>query len=262
MTLPLYHIDAFTDRLFKGNQAAVVPLTVWLPDEALQQIAAENNLSETAFFVKPGETFEIRWFTPKVEVDLCGHGTLAAAHVIFQHEGYAGDEITLTSRSGILHVRKSGEFLTLDFPADPPQKASAPAELLKSLARVPRAVLKGKEDWLLVFQSQQEIVDLKPDFGLMQQAKCRGVIVTAHGDSVDFVSRFFAPAVGINEDPVTGSAHTTLTPYWAEKLGRNQLTALQLSRRGGSLKCRLAGDRVEISGQAVTYLIGEIFLPS
>jgi PhzF family phenazine biosynthesis protein len=269
MTYLCYQVDAFTDRLFGGNPAGVVPLDTWLPDEMMQAIAAENNLAETAFFVPRGGGYHIRWFTPRVEVNLCGHATLAAAHILFRHLNYAGEEISFDSRSGRLAVRREDPFITLDFPADEPRAADVPEELIRSLGRVPRASLTGREDWLLVYSSQREVEALQPDFERMlkglqdaQQSEGRGVIVTAPGEDVDFVSRFFAPLVGIPEDPVTGSAHTTLTPYWAQRLGKTSFTARQVSRRGGFLKCRLRGERVDISGQAVTYLAGEIRLSS
>ncbi len=269
MTYPFYHVDAFTDRLFGGNPAGVVPLEAWLSDETMRAIAAENNLSETAFFVAQGGGYHIRWFTPRVEVNLCGHATLAAAHVLFCHLDFAGDEIVFDSRSGRLTVRREDPFITLDFPADEPKAVDPSEDLIRSLGQRPQSALLGCEDWLLVYSTQQEVEDLQPDFERMleslnatQPGGSCGVIVTAPGEDVDFVSRFFAPQVGIPEDPVTGSAHTTLTPYWARRLGKSSLTARQVSRRGGFLKCRLRGDRVEISGRAVTYLAGEIYLPS
>jgi PhzF family phenazine biosynthesis protein len=258
MKLKLYQIDAFTDRLFCGNPAAVCPLSEWLPDETMQAIAAENNLSETAFSVPTAEGFHIRWFTPVSEVDLCGHATLATAHVLFQHEDYRGDVIRFSSRSGLLKVTRDGDHLVLDFPVDTFQAVSIPHEIIHGLGRVPAEVYQGKTDYLLVYPQQSDIENLTPDFGLLGKAQARGLIVTAPGDEADFVSRFFAPAVGINEDPVTGSAHTTLTPYWTARLGKTELTAMQLSKRRGWLKCKLAGDRVLIAGQAMTYLVGTI----
>ncbi len=274
----IYQLDAFTDRLFAGNPAAVVPLTEWLPDEQMQQIAAENNLAETAFYVKTdGDTnYHIRWFTPTVEVDLCGHATLAAGYVVFFLEKQAGilpdtDQIYFDSRSGQLKVcRSSDGWLTLDFPADVVQRANVqPPALLVSVGEKPLAVFKGKTDYMLVYETQAQVEAITPDFREMSSIPARGIIVTAPGktdgedEPVDFVSRFFGPQSGIDEDPVTGSAHTTLVPYWAEKLGKTELTARQLSKRGGYLRCKLNDDgenpaRVDISGQVQLYLTGEI----
>jgi PhzF family phenazine biosynthesis protein len=260
MKLRIFQVDAFTDRLFQGNPAAVCPLGTWLPDELMQQIAMENNLAETAFLVKTGNRFEIRWFTPKVEVDLCGHATLAAAFVIFEFEGFPRQTIEFDSRSGPLHATKDQDFITLDFPSDPPVEVPAPEGLFAALGLKPAQVYRGKSDYMLTYAGAAEIESLKPDMRLLSEISCRGVIVTAPGDESDFVSRFFAPQSGIDEDPVTGSAHTTLAPYWAARLGRNELTAQQLSARRGWLKCRVSGDRVKISGQARAYMSGEISL--
>lgn len=259
----LYQLDAFTDQRFAGNPAAVVPLTEWLPGEQMQKIAAENNLAETAFYVATGEPgqYHIRWFTPTVEVDLCGHATLAAAYVVFFLEDKPVlERITFDSRSGPLNVcHEADGWLVLDFPVDTVQKATLqPPALSAAFAEKPTAIFKGKTDYMLVYSSQAEIENLAPDFRELATVPARGVIVTAPGDEVDFVSRFFGPQSGIDEDPVTGSAHTTLTPYWAEQLGKTELTARQLSARGGFLKCKLNGNRVEISGQVQLYLIGEI----
>ncbi len=255
----MYQVDAFTDKLFGGNPAAVCILDKWLDEGLMQAIGAENNLAETAFIVKNNEGYEIRWFTPAVEVDLCGHATLASAHVVFNYLGYDSDEITFTSpRSGVLKVKKDGELLTLDFPTDVFNKIDTPKFLVDGLGAVPEEVYKGKTDYMAVFSYQHEIEAMKPDFKSLALLGERGVIATAKGDVVDFVSRFFAPQSGIDEDPVTGSAHTTLTPYWSEKLGKNELSAIQLSARKGHLNCKMMGDRVMISGHAVTYLVGEI----
>lgn len=258
MNIPFYQVDAFTDKLFGGNPAGVCPLEKWLPDETMQKIAMENNLSETAFFIKKDEGFHIRWFTPKVEVNLCGHATLASAHVIFHHLGNTTDSLSFESRSGVLNVRKEGELLILDFPANKPQRTGLPEEFIHSLNITPIQCHRGTEDYLLLYKTQKEIESLVPDFKKLEKIDARAVIVTAPGEHVDFVSRFFGPRVGVDEDPVTGSAHTVLIPFWAEKLGKTEMKALQLSRRGGSLFCRLAGDRVDIGGKAVTYLSGEI----
>jgi len=258
MKIPLYQIDAFTDHLFGGNPAAVCPLDTWLSDELLQNIAMENNLSETAFYVNKGDEYDLRWFTPTVEVDLCGHATLAAAHVIYSFDNYSGEEIIFHSRSGILKVQKENDLLVLNFPADNLRKANIPEDAIKCFGLQPLEAYEGKSDQMFVFSSQKEIEEMEPDFNLINKLDARGVIVTAKGDNVDFVSRFFCPQVGINEDPVTGSAHTTLTPYWVKSLDKTILSALQLSKRKGELRCELIADRVEIAGKAKTYMIGQI----
>lgn len=260
MKIRLFQIDAFTDKLFGGNPAAVCPLDSWLPDMLMQQIAMENNLAETAFYVRTGDRFKIRWFTPEIEVDLCGHATLASAFVIFNLENYPRPAIEFTSRSGLLRVFKNGDLLTLDFPADEIVESSAPEGILEGMGLQPLEIYKGKTDYLLIYANAGQVANLKPDMTHISKIAARGIIATAPGDDVDFVSRFFAPQSGIPEDPVTGSAHTTLVPYWANKLGRNELSARQLSKRGGRLQCRLAGNRVEISGQAQLYMTGEIDL--
>ncbi len=258
MKLPLYQVDAFTDKLFSGNPAAVCPLQDWLPDELMQNIAMENNLAETAFIVPRDADFEIRWFTPVAEVDLCGHATLAAAHVFFNHLGYQGNEIRFDSLSGVLPVRRMGDVLTLDFPADHIEPTEILPLFIDALKLKPVEAYKGRSDYLLVFEDESQICRLKPDFSVLSGLESRGVIVTARGSEADFVSRYFAPQFGIDEDPVTGSAHTTLTPYWAGVLGKNELIAVQISRRRGYLQCKHLGERVEISGKAKTYLEGEI----
>lgn len=259
MKLRIYQVDAFADKIFSGNPAAVCPLTEWLPDELMQQIALENNLSETAFYVKKGDEYEIRWFTPTVEVDLCGHATLATAHVLLEHEAHSSNEITFFShRSGKLKVNRYNGLLTLDFPVDSIQRIEWPAQQHAAFNFIPGEAYQGKTDYLLIFRSEEEIKNLQPDFSVIANWKVRGVIVSAKGEKVDFVSRFFAPQSGVNEDPVTGSAHTTLTPYWSSQLNKNELSALQLSYRKGYLSCKQSGGRVHISGQARTYLVGEI----
>ncbi len=258
MQIRLYQIDAFADRLFGGNPAAVCPLDAWLPDATLQQIALENNLSETAFYVRTGGGFRIRWFTPAVEVDLCGHATLATAYVIFNHDRHAGDTIELASKSGTLKVKREGDLLVLDVPAGPPAPASPPPGLLEALGGRPVGTLKGKTDYLVVYETEDEVATLAPDIAALGRVEARGIVVTAPGQQVDFVSRFFGPRVGVAEDPVTGSAHTMLTPYWSQRLGKSVLSAMQLSKRQGRLRCRLAGDRVEIAGKAIPYLAGTI----
>lgn len=261
MQLPIYQVDAFTKHLFSGNPAAVCPLTEWLDTKILQNIAMENNLSETVFFVKDGKDYEIRWFTPLKEVDLCGHATLAAAYVIFNHLNHTDSQITFTSQSGLLLVthNKEEDIYHLDFPARPPKPTESPAVLLKALGGSPIEVLKAR-DYFVVYETEQEIRDLKPNFHLLKKLDALGVIVTAKGDKSDFVSRFFAPNVGINEDPVTGSAHCSLIPYWSKKLMKNTLHAQQLSQRGGELYCGYLGNRVSIGGQAVTFMIGSAVL--
>jgi PhzF family phenazine biosynthesis protein len=261
MKLRYHQVDAFTDELFHGNPAGVCPLAEWLPGATMQKIAMENNQAETAFYVRGPVRHHIRWFTPAVEVDLCGHATLAASHIIFSVDGFPGPAVEFDSRSGVLVVRREGDLLTLDFPADSPSLVAPPRDLIEALGAAPREAYKGKTDYLLVYSSQGDIERMRPDFALLARTPARGVIVTAPGDAVDFVSRFFAPQVGINEDPVTGSAHTTLTPFWASRLGLEEMDARQLSRRGGKLHCRLAGGRVLISGQARDYLQGIIELP-
>lgn len=258
MEINIFQIDAFAEKVFSGNPAAVCPLNNWLPDEILQNIAMENNLAETAFYVFEKEGLRIRWFTPTVEVDLCGHATLASAFVLFNHENYNGDKIVFNSRSGPLTVTKVGNVLTLNFPADTLVEVPSISALENALGTKPLKTFKGKTDYLLVFEREDQISNMKPDFKTIATVKARGIIVTARGNSVDFVSRFFGPQSGIDEDPVTGSAHTSLAPYWANVLNKTELTALQLSKRQGKLTCKLLGDRVEISGTAKSFLIGKI----
>ena len=262
MKLKLYQIDAFTDKVFSGNPAAVIPLEAWLPDELMQKIALENNLAETAFIVPDGDEIIIRWFTPSVEVDLCGHATLAAGFVLFNYLKHSGNKINFISpRSGPLQVTKSNNLLTLNFPSDKFIPVVISDEIKAGLSLPPKEAYKGKTDYLLVYESEDQIRQLIPDFNLISKLAARGIIVTAPGNQVDFVSRFFAPQSGVNEDPVTGSAHTTLTPYWAARLKKDILTATQLSSRTGELHCRYLGERVEISGKAAPYLVGEIGWP-
>jgi PhzF family phenazine biosynthesis protein len=260
MNVRIYQVDAFAERLFSGNPAAVCPLEDWLPAAVMQEIAAENNLAETAFYVRRGASFEIRWFTPAVEVDLCGHATLAAAHVVFEEDGYAADTIEFASKSGPLRVRRDGDLLELDFPADEIRDVEAPRILVEALGREPVHALKGKTDFLIVYENEDAILSLTPDIESLATVPARGIIVTAPGREVDFVSRFFAPQVGVPEDPVTGSAHTTLAPYWSGRLGKQELTAMQLSKRRGRLRCRLDGTRVRIAGRAVPYMAGRLML--
>jgi PhzF family phenazine biosynthesis protein len=254
--IPIYQVDAFASEVFKGNPAAVCPLDAWLPDTVLQSIAAENNLSETAFFVGHGAEYALRWFTPATEVDLCGHATLASAFVIFENLEPSLAELRFASKSGVLKVTRDGERLALDFPARPPEARSIPG-LEAALGKNPREVLAAR-DILAVFDSEEEVRALQPDMAKIAALPTFAVIVTAPGRQTDFVSRFFAPAKGVPEDPVTGSAHCTLVPYWAKRLGKPRLEALQVSARGGALRCELRGDRVAIAGRAVQYLHGTI----
>lgn len=259
MRIPIHQVDAFTSQLFRGNPAAVCPLESWLDDATLQSIATENNLSETAFFVGKAGEYEIRWMTPMQEVDLCGHATLAAAFVLFGDAEKGRDEVVFRSRSGELRVRREKDLLTLDFPSRPPQPMTASEDLLIGLGRPPREVWAAR-DYLAVFETEDEVRTLAPDFGRLAQVDRFAVIATAPGTRVDFVSRFFAPGLGIPEDPVTGSAHCTLVPFWSRRLGKKNLHALQVSPRGGELFCEDRGDRVAISGRAVRYLQGTIEL--
>jgi PhzF family phenazine biosynthesis protein len=288
--MEIYQVDAFCKELFSGNPAAVCPLASWPADTLMQQIAAENNLAETAFYVQEADALEadnpkgpdnpeanhycIRWFTPTVEVDLCGHATLATAHVLFNHKGFTGDTVRFASRSGELRVKKEGDRLTLDFPVDTLTQVPVTDETCSWFDKRPEEAWRGKTDYMLVFAREADIVNIQPNLDVIATHKeARGVIVTAKGDAtamgasasettgvVDFVSRFFGPQSGVPEDPVTGSAHTTLTPYWSKRLGKKDLTAQQLSARRGYLQCKDAGDRIEISGIAKTYLIGRLML--
>jgi PhzF family phenazine biosynthesis protein len=258
MNIKIYQVDAFTSHLFSGNPAAVCPLDKWLDDQILHNIAMENNLAETAFYINENGRLGIRWFTPKVEVALCGHATLATAHVLFNHEGYQGTEITFDSLSGPLRVTKTDELLTLDFPSDIVKPSSLTTELRTAFHILPSEVWKGKTDYMLVYDNEEIIAGLQPDFGILAKAPVRGIIVTAKGRKSDFVSRFFAPGSGVDEDHVTGSAHTLLTPYWSDKLGKQAMKAIQLSPRKGYLQCTFSGDRVMIGGNAKTYLKGSI----
>jgi PhzF family phenazine biosynthesis protein len=259
MKIPIHQVDAFTSRVFGGNPAAVCRLDGWLPDAQLQSIADENNLSETAFVVRRKDGFEIRWFTPTTEVDLCGHATLATAHVLFGLEPER-EELRFSSQSGELRVRRDGAMLQLDFPVREPVTIAPVPVLAEALGTPPLEILVSARDHLAVYGSEEQVRELKPDMAKLAALDLFGVIATARGSDCDFVSRFFAPAEGVPEDPVTGSAHCTLVPYWAKQLGRTALHARQVSRRGGELFCSLAGDRVLISGHAVTYMEGVIEL--
>lgn len=260
MKQKIYQIDAFTSKLYGGNPAAVCILESWLDTSLMQQIAAENNLAETAFAVAKDDHYELRWFTPEVEVDLCGHATLATAFVLYNHYDYQENMLRFISpRSGELLVQKNDSgLLTMDFPADELIAVSEQANISEAIGKTPTKTFKGKTDYMLIYETQEEIEAMQPNFHLLNELDCRGVIITAKGNDVDFVSRFFAPQCGIPEDPVTGSAHTTLTPYWSEKLNKKVMTAKQLSERGGDIQCEYHGDRVKISGNGVCYLVGEI----
>lgn len=257
MRIPIYQIDAFTDERFKGNPAAVCPLNEWIDDDLMQKIAAENNLAETAFFVKKDHEYELRWFTPTKEVDLCGHATLATAYVICTYLEKDLENIKFHTKSGILEVYKEGDLFTLVFPSRGGEKCEAPEALIKGLGKVPKEVYKAR-DYLAVFEREEDILNLDLNMDELKKLDTFAVIVTAPGQEADFVSRFFAPKAGIDEDPVTGSAHCTLVPYWKNKLNKSELVALQLSERGGKLYCTDLGEKVKISGQAVAYLEGYI----
>ena len=259
MELPIYQVDAFTSEVFGGNPASVIPLEAWLADDVLQSIAAENNLSETAFFVPSAGHFELRWFTPTVEVDLCGHATLATAHVLFAELGLTPNLLKFSSASGQLTVEREEAQLVLDFPAYELESAPVDEVLCRGLGATPREAHKTR-DLLAVFETQDQVLALTPDFAALGQVEGLVVIATAPGEDCDFVSRCFAPRGGIDEDPVTGSAHCTLTPYWVNRLGSSELRARQLSKRGGELNCELRGDRVRIGGQAQLYMRGSIFV--
>lgn len=258
MQLPLFQIDAFAEQSFQGNPAAVVPLQNWLPDHTLQAIASENNLSETAFFIPVDNgAYHIRWFTPNREVKLCGHATLATAYVLFHCLGHAAGDIVFRSLSGQLTVSRAQNLLTLDFPAQIPEPCAIPAALIDGLGIEPTACLRN-EDFIAIFDREEDIAAIAPDFHALEQLDLRGVLVTAAAAQYDFVTRFFAPKYGIPEDPVTGSAYTQAAPYWAGVMGKTVLKARQLSARGGDVLCELKGDRVAISGTAVKYLEGRI----
>jgi predicted PhzF superfamily epimerase YddE/YHI9 len=259
MRLPIYQVDAFAEKLFGGNPAAICPLRQWLPDATMQAIAAENNLAETAFFVREGADYALRWFTPAVEVDLCGHATLASAHVVFALLEPGRSSVNFrTLKAGVLAVARQDDMLMMDFPARPATAVEPPPGLLAALGGSPREVLKAR-DHMVVYGSAAEVAALKPDFAALGKLDCWAAMATAPGEAgADFVSRFFAPRQGIDEDPATGSSHCTLVPYWAARLGKRELKARQLSRRVGTLFCAQNGDRVAIGGRAVLYLQGEI----
>jgi PhzF family phenazine biosynthesis protein len=261
--IPVYQVDAFTDRVFAGNPAAVCPLETWLEAEVMQAIATENNLSETAFFVPDRNEFAIRWFTPVDEIDLAGHPTLATAHVIFSALQPSRDAVTFTTRLGdtltVKRENSNGGRLTMDFPSRPPALTDTLGDVATALGAAPQAVLSSR-DGLAVFETEVAVAALTPDMDAVAALDCMGLIATAPGDACDFVSRFFAPKMGVPEDPVTGSAHCTLIPYWGERLGKTEMLARQISARGGTIQCGYDGARVRIGGQAVTYMVGAINL--
>ncbi|MEE4198976.1 MAG: PhzF family phenazine biosynthesis protein [Bacteroidales bacterium] len=260
MKIPIYQVDAFTSEVFGGNPAAVCPLNEWIDKDTMQKIAMENNLSETAFFVPKEDYFEIRWFTPKVEINLAGHPTLASAWVIYNELKYKKPGIRFKSPlSGDLIITKDQDLLIMDFPSNEGKVITPPVSLVEGLGAEPVEVLQSR-DLLVIYKNQQEIENIKPDFGILEKVETFGIIVSAPGDDCDFVSRFFAPRAGINEDPVTGSAHTTLIPYWAQKSQKNILEAIQLSPRRGKLKCEYLGNRVSIGGTARLFMKGVIVI--
>ena len=259
MRIPLHQIDAFTTEVFRGNPAAVCPLDHWLEDSVLQAIAAENNLAETAFLVPEGDGYRLRWFTPAVEVRLCGHATLASAHVIFHTLRPGAADVTFQSHSGPLRVTREGDLLTMDFPAWDASPCAPPDALVEGLRRAPAEVHRTR-DLVAVYETEGAVRALRPDFERLREAEGLGIIATAPGESCDFVCRFFAPGAGIPEDPVTGSAQCTLAPFWSKRLGKSRLRSLQVSPRGGELFSEVRGDRVFISGRTVRYLEGFIYL--
>ena len=256
--MTIYQVDAFAEKLFCGNPAAVIPLEEWPSDEMMQLIAMENNLAETAFFVPRGSDFSIRWFTPALEIDLCGHATLASAYILYHHLGYKSPRVTFHSKSGPLHVTRKGELLLMDFPSwMPERKEEYPPELIKALGDPEITGVYRNRDWLVELNDEAAVKKINPDFTLLKKAGAM-VIITAPGKNVDFVSRFFAPTAGIDEDPVTGSAHSQLIPFWSYKLGKNVMQAKQLSRRGGDIYCEQNGERVIMGGKCAFYMKGEI----
>lgn len=260
MELRIFQVDAFAEQVFQGNPAAVCPLENWLPDSLLQHIAAENNLAETAYFVRTAQGFHLRWFTPVAEVRLCGHATLASAYVLFNHLGENAAQLSFQTMAGVLQVRRNGSSLTMRFPADLPKPAEEPGFLSDALGVPILDVKTGMDDLLVRIESESALKAIKPDLSSIAKLGSRGLIVTAPGSTTDIASRCFFPNLGVNEDPVTGSAHTLLTPYWAAITGKQQLTATQGGTRTGYLQCTLDGDFVELTGNAQTYMVGSIFV--
>jgi PhzF family phenazine biosynthesis protein len=259
MKLPFFQVDAFTNRVFGGNPAGVCPLDSWLDSDVMQAIAAENNLAETAFFVAGPDRYHLRWFTPTTEVDLCGHATLASAWVLFEKLGAKSGEVSFDTRSGVLVVKKAGDLLSMDFPSRPGEPVQAPAALIAGLGCAKPAEVLRARDYLVVLESEEAVRALRPDFAELTKVQTWGIIATAPGKDADFASRFFAPAHGVPEDPVTGSSHCTLIPYWSKRLGKTRLAAHQVSARGGELACEDLGARVSIAGRAALYLEGSIY---
>ena len=257
MELTLYQIDAFANKTFEGNPAAICPLKEWLSDELMQSIATENNLSETAYFVKSNNGYHIRWFTPAHEVDLCGHATLASAYVIFHILGHKDNVIQFESKSGVLTVKRNNDWLEMNFPSQPPVKCNTPQQILNAFDETPVECLKS-EDYIVVFENEKSVLNASPNLSILSELDLRGVAITSVSKKYDFITRFFAPKYGINEDPVTGSAFTQLIPYWSNKLNKNNLNAKQVSKRGGEVTCICSGERVQISGKAVKYMVGTI----
>jgi predicted PhzF superfamily epimerase YddE/YHI9 len=262
MSLPVFHVDAFTSKPFTGNPAAVCPLAEWLDDGLLQAVAAENNLSETAYFVSRGDHYELRWFTPRCEVKLCGHATLASAFVVLQILETGRDSVRFETRSsGALTVCRDGDLLAMDFPLLAPWTcATPPAALIEGLGKAPAAVVQIEDNYFAIYESQEEFTRVRPGFQLLEKLHPAGVAITAPGRDVDFVSRYFAPSYGIPEDPVTGSTHCSLAPYWGPRLGKTRLQARQVSERGGELWCEVKGERVILKGSAVLTLRGELLI--
>jgi PhzF family phenazine biosynthesis protein len=259
MQLAIYQVDAFANRLFAGNPAAVCPLEAWLPDATMQAIAAENNLSETAFFVPRGDDYELRWFTPTLETDLCGHATQASGFVVMNRLAPQRSAVRFHTKSGALTVTRQGEVFAIDLPAQPPAPCAMPPKFVAALGRKPVEILAATK-YLVLYDNEADVAALAPDTAVLRDIDRDGVIVSAPGRDCDFVSRYFAPHAGIPEDPVTGSAHCTLVPYWAKRLGKTKLHARQISQRGGELFCELRGDRVVIAGRAALYLEGRIHI--
>lgn len=259
MRIPMYQVDAFTEEIFRGNPAAICILNEWLDEKLMQNIAMENNLSETAFCIVKENLCELRWFTPEEEIDLCGHATLATAYVIFEILNYPGSTVKFTTKSGILTVEKQGDIMTMEFPSREGTKVEITEQLIKSLGKEPKESYESR-DLMVVYENEQEVRELNPNMEELKLVDAFGIIVTAKGESSDFVSRYFAPSCGVSEDPVTGSAHCTLIPYWSKILGKNKMIAHQLSKRGGVLGCEHVGDKVKISGKAKLFFKGEIYL--
>ncbi len=262
MSLPVFHIDAFTSKPFAGNPAAVCPLAAWLDDSLLQAVAAENNLSETAFLVPRGDGYELRWFTPRCEVKLCGHATLASAFVLLRVLGAKRDSVRFETRfSGALTVSLDGDLLAMDFPALVPWTCGAPpTALVEGLGKLPATVVQIEDNYFAVYEREEDVRSIRPDFRLLEKLHPAGVAITAPGENCDFVSRYFAPSYGLQEDPVTGSTHCSLAPYWAQRLGKTSLHARQVSERGGELWCEVRGERVILRGHAVLTLRGELLI--